>query len=222
MKFGSLIALAAVVALGTFAQAQEASPKTDMTETKSMAAETKTAECDGTCPIAAAMGELPKMTYKVGEEATCCSKSAAALAEKNSLPIHFVVGENTFEKKEAAMTSLVETTETYVNAFITPCKCETSGTTKIAGKTCNCPVDAGKKAELVSTAASQVKMSYEVGEKSCNCPMKAASLAKTSGEDKLFVVGEEKTCCEMTARLNLARAKYKAAVKALATTTAAK
>jgi hypothetical protein len=31
----------------------------------------------------------------------------------------------------------------------------------------------------------------------------------------LFVVGEEKTACNVTARLNLARAKYKAAVVAL-------
>ncbi len=47
--------------------------------------------------------------------------------------------------------------------------------------------------------------------------MEAATLAKSSGAKKEFVVAGEKTCCEMTARLNLARAKYKAAVEALAT-----
>ncbi len=176
----------------------------------------KSAECEGECPIAAAMGELPKMTYKVGEEATCCSESAAALAQEHSLPIHFVVGENTFEEKEAAVASLVEVTEAYVNDFITPCKCEVSGTTKIAGTACNCPIKAGETTQLVKAAADEVQMTYAVGETECNCPKKAAALADASDAEKMYVVGEEKTCCEMSARLNLARAKYKAAVQALA------
>ncbi len=175
-------------------------------------------ECQGQCPIATAMGDLPKMTYKVGEEMTCCSESAAALAKKSEMPVHFVVGEKTYEAKEAAFTALVEQTESFVNDFVTPCKCEVSGTTKIAGKACNCPVEAGKTAELVSAAAKNVQMTYAVGEETCNCPTKAAEMAKTSGAKKEYVVAGEKTCCEMTARLNLARAKYKAAVEALVAT----
>ena len=198
----SLAVLFAVVAAFNVANAQEATQE-------------KT-ECQGQCPIAKAMGELPTMTYKVGEETTCCSESAAALAKKSEMPIHFVVGEKTFEEKEAAYTSLVEQTEAFVNDFITPCKCETSGVTKIAGKSCNCPVEAGNTAELVKAAAKKVQMTYAVGEETCNCPMKAAEMAKASGAKKEFVVAGEKTCCEMTARLNLARAKYKAAVEALA------
>lgn len=176
-------------------------------------------ECQGQCPVTKAMGDLPKMTYKVGEEVTCCSQSAAALAKKSEQPVHFVVGKKSFENKEAAYTSLVEQTESFVKEFITPCKCETSGVTKIAGKACNCPVEAGKTSELVKTAAAKVQMTFAVGEKTCNCPMEAAKLAKTSGAKKEFVVAGEKTCCEMTARLNLARAKYKAAVEALAAAT---
>ncbi len=158
------------------------------------------------------------MTYKVGEEMPCCSESAAALAKKSEMPVHFVVGEKTYEAKEAAFTALVEQTESFVNDFVTPCKCEVSGTTKIAGKACNCPVEAGKTAELVSAAAKNVQMTYAVGEETCNCPTKAAEMAKTSGAKKEYVVAGEKTCCEMTARLNLARAKYKAAVEALVAT----
>ena len=202
MKIQSLLALLAVAAFGAFAQAQEV--------------EKSEAQCDGECPIAAAMGELPKMTYTVGEESVCCANAAAELAEESGDPIVYVVGENTFTEKEPAMVSLVETTEAYVDEFITPCKCDVSGVTKIAGQSCNCPVDAGNKAELVSTAVADVKMTYAVGEESCNCPNKAAALAKSTGEKEFYIVGEEKTCCEMTARLNLARAKYKAAVQALA------
>jgi hypothetical protein len=200
----TLAAIMAIVCCATFVNAQE------------MAAKKPTAECQGECPITKAMGQLPKMTYKVGTESTCCSESAAALAKKSSEPIHYVVGKQTFETKDKAMASLVETTEAYVSTFITPCKCDVSGSTKIAGKACNCPVEAGKTAELVKAAASKVSMSYVVGEKSCNCPKEAAALAKNSKAKTEFVVAGEKTCCEMTARLNLAHAKYKAAVEALA------
>jgi hypothetical protein len=41
-------------------------------------------------------------------------------------------------------------------------------------------------------------------------------LAKSTGSPKLFVVGKESTQCAVTARLNLARAQYKAMVEALA------
>lgn len=175
-------------------------------------------ECcpDGQCPIAKAMDQLPKMTYMVGKEETCCNKSAEALAAKSNAPIHFVVAKKNYDNKEKAFTALVTETEKYVNAFITPCKCEASGTTKIAGQSCNCPVEAGKKAELVKAAADKVKMSYVVGKETCNCPNKAAALAKSSDSETHYVVGEQKTCCQMTARLNLAHAKYKAAVQALA------
>jgi hypothetical protein len=216
MKLGSFFALLAVALCGAFTHAQEMEQKAEQCDgTCPLTAATKAEECDGTCPIAAAMNELPKMTYQVGTEATCCSKSAAELAKKHSQPIQFVVGKNTYKEKSAAMASLVTTTESYVNEFLTPCKCEVSGTTKIAGKTCNCPIDAGKKTELATAAAAKVSMSFAVGEKNCNCPMEAAKLATASGAEKVYVVGEEKTCCEMTARLNLARAKYKAAVAAL-------
>lgn len=203
-------AMIAIVCCAAFVNAQETS------------AEKPAAECKGECPIAKAMGNLPKMTYKVGDEATCCSESAATLAKKASKPIHYVVAKQTFESKEKAMVSLVETTEKYVSTFITPCKCDASGSTKIAGKACNCPVEAGKTAELVKAAAAKVSMSYAVGEKTCHCPNEAATLAKTSGAKKEYVVAGKKTCCEMTARLNLAHAKYKAAVEALASAEKAK
>ena len=208
MKIKStFVALVAALALISTSQAQ--------TEGSSQKTETAAKTCDGACPISKAMGELPKMTYKVGEESTCCADKAAALAKEHSHPIHFVVGEKTYEKKETAFASLVDQTESFVNECVTPCKCETSGTTKIAGKACGCSVMAGERTELVKAAVGKVKMSYMVGEKSCNCPHEADSLAKSGEDKKLFVVGEAKTCCELEGRLNLARAKYKAAVEAV-------
>ncbi|MEL7500440.1 MAG: hypothetical protein AAFN77_22795 [Planctomycetota bacterium] len=199
----AFVALFAVASLVSTNYAQETS------------AENKEA-CTGACPIAKAMDALPKMTYTVGEHSACCPDSAAVLAKKHKLPVTYVVGKKKFDKKDTAFVSLVEQTESYVNKFIEPCKCEVSGKTTIAGKTCDCPVEAGKTAELVKTAAKKVQMTYVVGEKTCNCPHEAASLAKTSGKAKVFVVGDQKTSCEHTARLTLAKAKYKAAVEALA------
>ena len=43
------------------------------------------------CPVAKAMEALPKLTYKVGDEATCCDQAAAKLAKDNGGAIHFVV-----------------------------------------------------------------------------------------------------------------------------------
>jgi len=68
----------------------------------------------------------------------------------------------------------------------------------------------------MANAMKSVRLTYVVGDEACDCPHAAASLAKTSGKPKLFVVGNEKTECEVTARLNLARAKYRAMVEALA------
>ena len=45
--------------------------------------------------------------------------------------------------------------------------------------------------------------------------IEAKGIAKKTGKDTLYVVGEQKTGCAVTARLNLAQAKYKAAVMAL-------
>ena len=170
--------------------------------------------CEGGCPISAAMASLPKMTYKVGEESTCCSKSAAALAEKNSAPIHFVVAETPYTDKSEAMTALVEKTEAMLAAYTTPSVCEKSGKTTIAGESLACSKTAATRAALVKAAVDSVNVSYVVGEETCNCPMKAKELAAGGAELK-YVVGGEETCCEMTARLNVARAKYKAAVEAL-------
>lgn len=178
-------------------------------------------ECQGECPISLAMAKLPTMTYQVGSEKTCCSESAAKLAKDSNEAIHFVVAEKVYEDKTEAMTALVEKTEAMVEEFITPCKCEVSGKTTIAGETCSCPVQGEKNVEMVKAAVQAVSVSFKVGDESCNCPMKAKELAANSDAKLTYVVDGEETCCSMTARLQTARAKYKAAVEALANVSAA-
>ena len=109
-----------------------------------------------TCPVmTAAMGKLPKLAFKVGDETTCCSVSAEALAREHSKPIHFVVAEKTFEDKTEAYTALVSHTEAFVNEFVTPCKCDVSGTNTVAGHSCECDATSAKYAEQVKTAVGR-------------------------------------------------------------------
>ncbi|NOY41716.1 MAG: hypothetical protein GXP26_07770 [Planctomycetes bacterium] len=169
-----------------------------------------------TCPIAAAMKNLPQITYAVGEESTNCAKTAGKLAEKQGASIVYLVGKEKFEDKGKAHLALVSATEEFVDDFANPQVCKISGTTTIAGQKTECSKTAAKLTGLMADAMKSVHLTYAVGEEDCDCPLAAASLAKTSGKPKLFVVGKEKTECEVTARLNLARAKYRAMVKALA------
>jgi hypothetical protein len=168
------------------------------------------------CPVTAAMKKLPQMTYKVGDESVCCSEAASALAKKHSQPMHYVVGEKTYESEKEAYTALVESTEAFVEKFVKPCKCEASGTTSIAGSSCGCPVEARQKAELIKKAVNEVKMTYVVGTEKCQCPSQAKTMASKSGDTTKYVVDGKETCCDLEARLNLAKAKYAAAIKALA------
>ena len=172
--------------------------------------------CSKGCPIEAAMAKLPKMTYLVGKEETCCSASAAELAKKHDKPIQFVVAKKPFTAEAKAMAALAATTEKFVTDFAKPSHCETSGKYTVAGKELCCEVMAGQRATLAKNAMKKVEMTYLVGDKECHCPTEAATLAKKSGKDKLFVVAGQKTCCNIDARLKLAQAKYKAAVTALA------
>ena len=218
----SMLAVAMLFISPVNAQEKAEAEKCDKCPATSLAVK---GECSGAncadgckdCPVTAAMAKLPKMTYRVGTKDICCSESATKLAEEQKTAVHFVVGENVFEDKTKAYTSLVEQAEAMDTEFVTPSCCEKSGTHTVAGKACKCEKQGAANAELVKAAIKDIKMTYAVGEKSCNCPHEAGSIAKTSGEKMTYVVGEEKTCCNMTARLTLATAKYKAAVQAIAT-----
>jgi len=198
-----LIALCAAVALACLQSAVMAD-----------APAAEKSECSG-CPVTKAMDALPKLTYKVGDEETCCSATAAKLAEADGAHMHYVVAEKEYDAKEEAMVALADVTEKFVSDFATPHTCDVSGKTSICGSSMGCEVSAGKLAEKAKAAMKLVSLSYKVGDEECSCPNHAASLAKESGAQKHFVIGEESTCCEVDARIKLARAKYAAAVKAI-------
>lgn len=171
-------------------------------------------ECSA-CPVSKAMEALPKLTYKVGDEETCCDQAAAKLAKESEGHIHFVVAGKEYHAKDKAMLALASTTEKFVKEFATPHKCDVSGKTTVCGNSMDCEVSAGALAKKAQAAMKSVSLAYQVGDEKCSCPNAAAALAKESGKEKTFVIGEESTCCEIDARIKLAHAKYAAAVKAI-------
>jgi hypothetical protein len=162
------------------------------------------------------MKQLPQISYAVGEKKMCCPKAAEALAKESNGHIHYVVADKEYHKESKAKMALVEVTEKFVADFCEPKKCSVSGTITVAGKKACCPTTAAQTAKLVKQAMDKVSMSYLVADQACHCPVEAKKLASDAGKQVEYVVGEQKTCCDVEARLNLARAKYKAAVQALA------
>lgn len=207
----TLFSLALCLCIGFTANAQET------------AKEATAAKCDGACPIETAMKGLPKIQFKVnGKMIDGCIKCAESAAKETSKPVFYVVGKKEFKAESKAKMELVTATEKVVKDFATPCKCDVSKTTTIAGKKCDCPVEAAERSKLVSAAMDKVVMSYKVGDKACNCPVEAKTLETSTGKPKEFVVGSQCTPCEMTARLELAKAKYKAGLQVVAKLDAAK
>ena len=168
------------------------------------------------CPIAKAMEKLPQLVYKIGDQETCCVKTAAKLAGETGKSIHYFVAKKSYSTEPKAFAALADATDAFVKEFAKPSKCDVSGEFKVAGKSVCCEVMAGETAKLVKDAMDKVKMTYLVGDQKCDCPVEAKELAKKEGKQRVFLVAKEKLCCGTTARLALARAKYKAAVEALA------
>ena len=196
--------------------------KENQTAKESQAAGKDCKQCDTVClecqqcPVAKAMDALPQLVYRIGDETTTSPVQAGRIAGKTKHKIEFVVADKVFNEETKAFAALVETTEKFVGDFAKPHKCDVSGTTTVAGKSLRCDVAAGEVATLVKKAMDDVKVTYLVGEETVCCADTAKALAEESGEKVVqLVAGQKCGGCSTTTRLNLARAKYKAAIEAL-------
>lgn len=176
----------------------------------------KLAKADGGCCATKAIADLPQLAFKVGDQELCCEASAGAVAKETDSKVQYLVAKKAYEDKHKAMVALADATEEFVAQFATPHTCNVSGKTTVAGTSTTCSVTAGKLASITKEAMEEVTLAYKVGDEQCSCPTQAASLAKSSGEQQQFVIGKEVTSCSIDARIKLARAKYAAAVQALA------
>ncbi|RME36918.1 MAG: hypothetical protein D6788_10570 [Planctomycetota bacterium] len=194
------------------------------------------AKGDTECPLAkkvqAVLASLPSMTYRVGDEVTECSKAAAQMAEKSGLPIEYVVGDEVFTDKGAALERLAAVLEKEANELQT--------VQFVVGQKCvRCPVTAKKLARqakgkmmyrvggvdfasreqaeavlaAVKDAVKDVGIAYKVGDKVYRCSKKAGEKCKKNGAKLTYIVGDEETSCPKTAKVKLAKLKVRKIVE---------
>jgi hypothetical protein len=155
------------------------------------------------------------LVYQVGDQTTCCGEHAAKLATANGAPVEFVVHQ-VYQNETAATLALAEETEALVKQLATPVHCKVTGLTTLGGKNLKCSNEAAEMAQLVKAAMDTVTVSYKVGDKQCQCPVEAKELSEKVKADVVFLVNGEQTGCATQQRVTAARAKYRAALEALA------
>jgi hypothetical protein len=189
------------------------------------------------CPIEAKthaiLTSMPSVKYRVGDEVTGCSKSAAAISEKSHKPIRYVVRTSTFDNERDATAKLTSLMQEELDSLQTiqyvvddkPYGCGGSAAKaaarhhqkvmyRVGGVEFESQEDAEDALTAIEHAVKEVKLTYKVGDESYCCSKTAAAKAKETHKELTYVVGDTSTCCEKTAQINLAQAKVKAIVEA--------
>jgi len=178
--------------------------------------------------------KLPAMSYKVGDKETACPNEAEELAKAGKAKVQFVVDGKTYAEKAEANEAYAKQLESFME--------ESMAVKYAVGDACvSCPMTAGEMAKKenkkvqyrvasftfekqddadkavkqAKEAAEKVSMKWMVGEKCFTCPVEATKAAKSDGKQVDFVVGDVKTQCDKQARVNLAKARIEAAMKAM-------
>jgi len=129
--------------------------------------------------------------------------------------MYVVAGEKTSCDK-TAQTAHLKAVETFVASFASANTCEVSGKSFVGNKDYSCNVHAKSVAAIAKKAMDAVKVSHIVAGKEYSCSVAAGEAAKAANSKLTYVVAGEKTECAATSRMNVALAKYKAAVQAIA------
>jgi hypothetical protein len=183
----------------------------------------------------------PLMQYKVGDQTTMCPKQAAEWSKaKDDLKVRYVVNGTEYSDRAAALQAYQKALDEYLPTMSTVRyavgdKCvtcpveaaslakETGGTVKyrVASFTFADRAQADQAAETARAAADQVKMTYVVDGKEYACHKEAKQSCQAKGGETAaktceYKVGNMKTCCETTAKVELTSARIIAAYQALA------
>ncbi len=172
------------------------------------------ADCEA-CPVAAAMEALPKISYVIAGEASQCAKSAAT-AKADGKEVKYVVAGKELCCDKMAKDAHVEAVEKFVGSFASTHACATSGKTFVGNKGYACSTHATSVAAVAKKAMDGVKVTHIVAGKEYCCPDEAGKAAKKAGASVTYAIADQKTECAKTSRMNVAIAKYKAAVLAIA------
>jgi hypothetical protein len=183
----------------------------------------------------------PLMQYKVGDRTTRCPKQAAEWSKANDdLKVRYVVNETEYTDKAAALQAYQAALDEYlpklsavqyaVGDKCVACPLEAASLAKETGSTVQYRVasftfadraQAERAAEAARTAADKVRMTCVVNGKEYACDKEAkhsccAKGSETTAKSCEYKVGEMKTCCETTAKVELTSARIIAAYQALA------
>ncbi len=176
------------------------------------------------CPISkrvkTVLASMPAMEYRVGDEVIGCSKSAEGMAKKSGKSLEFVIGKESFKDKGNAivhLTKLLESEASNMQAiqFSAGGKCgrcpmtaksvaKSTGTKvqyRVGGVDFDSKADAEKVVKLVSDAVREVAISYKVDGKTYHCNKTAGSKCKKTGKAMTYVIGDQETGCETSAKL---------------------
>ena len=172
-------------------------------------------ECEKECKGAAFATVAAAKECKSAEVATSCPVGKA-IADLPQINVKYVVGRREFSCPTAAKDAHIEAVETFVASFSAIHTCEASGKTFVGNKGYECGTHAQTIVTIAKEAMDEVATVHLVGEKEFCCPTAAGVAAEKQGAKVTYAVAGEKTQCAKTNRLNLAVAKYKAAVLAIA------
>ena len=233
-------ASAVLMACSAFAQCTASGGATKATEAKGegkcCAAGDKKGECSSACSEGgkAVAVKMPRMSYKVGDKEVCCSSEASELAKGDKSKIQFVVAGKSYGNQGEATDALATALDGFMNEVTTVkyavgdnCVACPNAAKEMASKD-NKKVqyrvasfnfekqeDAEKAVKVAKDAAAKIEMKMMVGDKCYQCPMSAGDAAKKENKTVEYVVGETKACCDKEAKVNLAKARIDAAMKAM-------
>ncbi|MCB9849920.1 MAG: hypothetical protein H6817_04370 [Phycisphaerales bacterium] len=134
------------------------------------------------------MESLPKMTYKVGDTETCCSKMAAAKSAEIGAPVQYVVAGETYASREEAMNKLAEAIQAELPKVATVSHV-------VDGESLSCP-----KAAAALAAEHHSKVAHLVAGVEFDCPHAAQSVA-----DSLAAKLKESNGCAKAFAANCAK-----------------
>ena len=157
------------------------------------------------------------------------------MAEKTGKPMQYLVGEETFASKGEAVVTLtalleeeaesMQTVQFVVNGEAHHCstaaktvadKSHASVAYRVGGFDFASKEDAEKALASIHEALANVSLAYHVGGESYHCGQSAAAKSGETGKKVTYVIGDQETPCEKSAKLMLAETKVRTIVETAA------
>jgi hypothetical protein len=159
------------------------------------------------------LGEVTSVRYAVGDKYLDCPDAAAQLAKKSNAAVQFRVASYTFSDKAEAEKAAVVAKDAAGKVTV---KCIKDGKEVVCDKPCpQGGAAAAEKSGCCAKKGGEVAKAEPTAEGKTGCAKTGDVAAKADGKCE-FVIGDTKTCCPLTANVELAKARILAAQAAVA------